>query len=196
MRAVILDVPDDDLRERHARGADRRDEMWEGVLHMVPPPAYKHQRILVGLVTILEPVARSVGKVLVPDPGVRDPAWAEKNYRVPDLAVLRDAQATAPDSPWLDAGVELLVEIRSPGDETEEKIPFYQARRIPELLIVERDSKAVTLRSLHGKAYRIVPPAPDGTAALRCLPVLFRSDPSGPVLVVLDSKTGRELGRI
>ncbi|CAN5317877.1 hypothetical protein BH20ACT3_BH20ACT3_03080 [soil metagenome] len=53
MRAVMLDVPAALLAERRVLGHDRFDEMWEGELHMVPPPTEEHQRIgtlLVGAV--------------------------------------------------------------------------------------------------------------------------------------------------
>lgn len=38
MRAVWIGVPDRFLEERHRLGHDKQDELWEGVLHMVPPP--------------------------------------------------------------------------------------------------------------------------------------------------------------
>lgn len=34
----MLEVPEGLLAERARLGHDRFDEMWEGVLHMVPPP--------------------------------------------------------------------------------------------------------------------------------------------------------------
>ena len=33
------------LEDRRKRGADRWDEMWDGVLHMVPPPGSAHQSL-------------------------------------------------------------------------------------------------------------------------------------------------------
>ena len=38
MKAVIPEVPEYMLWERRRTGADRWDEMWEGVLHMAPAP--------------------------------------------------------------------------------------------------------------------------------------------------------------
>ena len=43
MRAVILDMPVHWLAERKRSGADRFDEMWDGVLHMPPSPSGRHQ---------------------------------------------------------------------------------------------------------------------------------------------------------
>jgi len=36
MKAVIAEVPEDILQQRKRTGADRWDEVWEGVLHMAP----------------------------------------------------------------------------------------------------------------------------------------------------------------
>ena len=39
MRALHFEVSEGELQERHRPGIDRWDEMWEGELHMVPPPS-------------------------------------------------------------------------------------------------------------------------------------------------------------
>ena len=41
----MLDVPESLLDERRRLGLDVFDEVWEGVLHMVPPPSGEHQRL-------------------------------------------------------------------------------------------------------------------------------------------------------
>ena len=41
----MLDVPESLLDERRRQGLDVFDEVWEGVLHMVPPPSGEHQRL-------------------------------------------------------------------------------------------------------------------------------------------------------
>jgi hypothetical protein len=46
MRAVISRISDEELATRKAWGLDRRDELWEGVLHMTPAPKVEHQRVL------------------------------------------------------------------------------------------------------------------------------------------------------
>ena len=43
MKAVMPSVPPEILEWRKRTGADRWDEMWEGVLHMGPTPNYDHQ---------------------------------------------------------------------------------------------------------------------------------------------------------
>src|SRR5262245_5911463 len=45
MKAVMSEVPADILAWRKRTGADRWDEMWEGVLHMPPMPNREHQEL-------------------------------------------------------------------------------------------------------------------------------------------------------
>jgi hypothetical protein len=45
MQAVWLAVPESFLEERRQLGLDRRDELWDGVLHMPPPPSFVHGTI-------------------------------------------------------------------------------------------------------------------------------------------------------
>jgi|HubBroStandDraft_6_1064221.scaffolds.fasta_scaffold05499_2 hypothetical protein len=45
------------LEERRRSGADRRDEVWEGVLHVIPPPSVEHERFAHALHVILDPHA-------------------------------------------------------------------------------------------------------------------------------------------
>jgi hypothetical protein len=43
MKAVMANVPEHILEWRRRTGADRWDEMWDGVLHMAPSPNRDHQ---------------------------------------------------------------------------------------------------------------------------------------------------------
>jgi hypothetical protein len=42
MRVLLLDAPQAMFDERRRLGLDGRDEMWDGVLHVVPPPGGPH----------------------------------------------------------------------------------------------------------------------------------------------------------
>lgn len=55
MKAVVLGISEQELARRRQLGLDRWDEMWEGVLHLVPSPSYEHQRILDELIEFLGP---------------------------------------------------------------------------------------------------------------------------------------------
>ncbi len=61
MRAVLLEVPEAMLAERCRLGLDGRDEVWNGVLHMVPPPGGPHQELSGELYLVLGPLAKHRG---------------------------------------------------------------------------------------------------------------------------------------
>ena len=88
MPTLVLDpapVELEELLERRRRaGADRHDEVWQGVLHMVPGPGEAHMRIQQQLAELLGPLARTAG--LTPLPGVN--LGTKDDYRIPDAALL------------------------------------------------------------------------------------------------------------
>ncbi|MGH7750722.1 MAG: hypothetical protein ACREQ5_39020, partial [Candidatus Dormibacteria bacterium] len=57
----MLEVDEALLEDRRRKGIDCFDEMWEGVLHMVPPPSEGHQQLGSGLCEVLRPLARARG---------------------------------------------------------------------------------------------------------------------------------------
>ena len=133
--------------ERKAIGADRYDEVWEGVHMMTPMPNNEHQEIVVRLASVLQEIVGWPGLAEV-FPGVnlsdRVEDW-EHNYRVPDVAVfLRDGSAENCGTHWR-GGADLLVEITSPDDRTREKIPFYSSLGVVELLLLDRQSWTLEL---------------------------------------------------
>jgi Uma2 family endonuclease len=135
------------LAERKATGADRYDEVWEGVYTMTPMPNTEHQELVIRLASILQEVVgwSDLGHVF---PGVnlsdRGEDW-EHDYRVPDVAVfLTGGSAKDCGSHWR-GSADFLVEITSPGDRTREKIPFYQRLGVVELLLLERESWTLQL---------------------------------------------------
>ena len=113
--------------ERAACGADRYDEVWEGVYMMAPMPNDEHQMIVNALAAILQDLIGWPGLGQV-RPGVnvsdRCEGW-QQNYRVPDVAVfLNDTKAVNHTAFWL-GGPDLAIEVVSPGDQTLEKLDFY-----------------------------------------------------------------------
>ena len=60
------------LESRRVSGLDRLDEVWEGVLHLVPAPNYGHARLTQQLAEILGPLARDAD-LRVPDGGLHRP---------------------------------------------------------------------------------------------------------------------------
>jgi Uma2 family endonuclease len=150
MRALVLDPPTaglDELLERRRRsGLDRLDEVWEGVLHMVPAPSYGHGDLESQLHTILRPLARKAGLTMI---GQSNLGEGEHDFRVPDGALHRPGASGT----WHPTAA-LVIEIVSPGDESWEKLPFYAARNVDEVLIVDPAKHAVDWLVLHDGEYR------------------------------------------
>ena len=156
VRVVFLEAPEQLLAERRRLGLDRRDEMWEGELHMVSPPEFRHQRRASRLLRTLGPVADEAGLEVVHETGLYE---SDESWRVPDLVVVRSEHVTRRG---VEHGAVLVIEIRSPGDETSAKIPFYARFGVEELLVVDRDTAAVELLRLDNGALRPVDVAGDG----------------------------------
>jgi Uma2 family endonuclease len=141
-------------RQREASGADRLDEVWEGVYTMTPMPNDEHQRIVMGIsgVFLVTIGWTGLGEVRA---GVnlsdRGEDWAG-DYRIPDVAVfLHDGRAKNHGTHW--SGGDLLVEITSPDDRTREKIPFYARLGVEELLILDREPWSLELYRLENRQF-------------------------------------------
>lgn len=153
MRALVLDSSTagfDALLERRRRsGLARLDEVWAGVLHMIPAPSLAHARIAQQLAELLGPLARAAGLECAMHEF--NLGSSEADFRVPDGGLIRPgARGT-----WLQTA-ELVVEIVSPGDETWEKLPFYASHEVDEVLIVDPLKRTVAWLGLAGGSYREV----------------------------------------
>lgn len=140
MRTVVLDPPTaslDELLERRRRsGLDRLDEVWDGVLHMVPAPTGEHADVTHQLGRLLDAPARAAG--LWPTMGEFNLGDSEDNFRVPDGGLHR----RRPRGVWHHTAA-LIVEIASPNDESWEKLPHYAAHGVDEVLIVDPRKRKV-----------------------------------------------------
>src|SRR5437016_3842709 len=98
MRAVMLEVSEELLVKRRALGHDRWDEIWQGELHMVPPPHGKHGRLEAKLFAFFDTHWESLGlgRVYL-ETGVKRPEAPlqevaghplPSDYRTPDLSFL------------------------------------------------------------------------------------------------------------
>jgi Uma2 family endonuclease len=157
----MLDVPESLLDERRRLGLDVFDEIWEGVLHMVPPPSGEHQILESRMIATLIGVADRRGLVASVETGL---FAADDDYRVPDLIASRPAQRTRRG---VDDTAELVVELRSPHDETDEKLPWYASRGVSEILVVDPPTRAIELyRSEDGEPVAVPPDAGDGVTLM------------------------------
>jgi hypothetical protein len=136
------------LMERRRRsGLDRLDEIWEGVYHMVPAPSFAHASISQQLAELLGPPARAAG--LIAAMGEFNLGESEHDFRVPDGGLHRPGASGT----WLPTAA-LVVEIVSPGDESWEKLPFYAAHHVDEVLIVDPQKRTVSWLALKDGEYR------------------------------------------
>ncbi|HYB22821.1 MAG TPA: Uma2 family endonuclease [Solirubrobacteraceae bacterium] len=150
MRTVVLDPSTaafEELLERRRRsGLDRFDEVWDGVLHMVPAPSGPHSSVEWQLACLLSPLARAAA--LHPG-GQFNLGEDENDYRVPDGGLHR----APPLATWYSTAA-LVIEIVSPGDESWEKLPFYAAHEVDEVLIVDPATRSVDWLGLKEGEYQ------------------------------------------
>jgi len=167
MATLVLGSPPPELEalleRRRQAGVDRLDEVWEGVLHLVPAPSFEHARISQQLAVLLDAPARAAGLI----PAMSDFNLGEslRDFRVPDGGLHRPGAAGV----WLPTAAA-VVEILSPEDETRQKLPFFAAHHVDEVLIVDPGARSVTWLGLRGGEYEplersgLIDLGPDGLA--------------------------------
>jgi Uma2 family endonuclease len=136
------------LERRRRTGADRSDEVWEGVYHMVPGPSHAHGRIESQLHWLLRPAAEAAGLEMTSQFNLGE---SEEDFRVPDAGLHRPGEGGI----W-HATAALAIEVVSPDDESWQKLPFYAGHDVDEVLIVDPDERAVRWLALAGGKYRDV----------------------------------------
>jgi Uma2 family endonuclease len=158
----ITDPSPELIAWRKKTGADLFDEVWDGLLHMNPAPSLEHNRLLGDLYRALSAYleSRGLGRIYptsnVSVPGTTD--WT-RNFRVPDLSIVSGDQAAQLHEVYIEGGPRVIIEIRSPGDETYEKLEFYARIGSSELIVIDSVTKQIeTFRVSEG---RPVPAPPD-----------------------------------
>ena len=136
MRAVVVNADESLVEERRRLGIESQDERWEGEWHFVNPPKSWHPRLNADMFLVLAPLARRAGLEPSGDSmGVF--VDLETDWRIPDQVFVRPDRVIEEGV----TGAELVVELRSPGDESYAKLPFYAARGVTEAMIVHRDRR-------------------------------------------------------
>ena len=193
MPLLVLDRREQDemIRERQRTGADRHDEVWDGVYVMSPIANPEHQQFIEKLTSLIR-AATGFDPTIEVHPGTnvsdRDKDWT-KNYRVPDVAVILPGGVARVREGHVQGGPDFLVEVVSDDDRSREKFDFYAAIGVRELMIVDRHPWALELyRLADGRLGPVGRTAPGDAAGLtsEVLPIAFRlvGDPDRPSLEV------------
>ena len=180
MRAVMPSISPDILAFRRRSGADRWDEMWEGVLHMPPAPNRDHQNLEGNLEFYLRTNwTRPSGSRVYHQINVATPGGWPNNYRIPDLVLLTPERFDIDRNEYFEGAPDVVVEIHSPGDESYDKLHFYAALGVPEVWIIHRDSKMPELYQLQGEAYERQTADEDGWLLSAATGIELRAGQSG-----------------
>lgn len=177
MRAVLVNITDEELAHRRSIGLDRWDEMWDGVLHMTPAPSLEHQRIADELIMFLGRHVTTSGRgTLRSAINVFSNAPARIDYRIPDLTfVATGREHVLREDGVRGGGPDAVIEIRSPEDETYEKLAFYAALGTREVIVIDRDSKRPEIYRLAGSNLIALQQDADGWLRAETMSVRFRA---------------------
>jgi Uma2 family endonuclease len=136
--------------EREVSGADRYDEIWDGVYVVVPVPDNEHQDIRTGLAIALQTAVGFASPVNI-YAGVNLSDRVDDflfNCRVPDVALVYPDGAASDCGTHYCGGPDFCVEIVTSGDRSRDKLPFYAAVGVRELLLIDRDPWTLELYRL------------------------------------------------
>lgn len=169
----MREVSAEELARRKRLGLDRWDEMWDGVLHMSPAPSYEHQRIVDELLLFLGPVVKKKMRGILRC-GI-NVFRADDDYRIPDLTfVAAGRESLIAEDGIRRGGPDAVIEIRSPGDETYEKFPFFAALGTREVVVIDRDTKKPEVYRLAGPQYLAIAADREGWVTSETLRARFR----------------------
>lgn len=196
MKAMMVEVPEQLVASRKRTGADQWDEMWNGVLHMAAMPINKHQHFAVELLVYLRRYwarprrARVYHEVNLASVG----GWPG-DYRVPDLVLLSKERFHIDRGKYFEGAPDALVEIHSPGDETYDKLPFYEELKVPEVWIIHRDTKEPEVYVLKRGRYRKQPRTAAGWVRSHGIGVEMRAGKNGKLVIRMagDDATREEI---
>lgn len=163
MRVIMPKAPPDILALRKRTGADRWDEMWEGVLHMPPAPNRDRQDLEWAMETYLRMHwARPRGARVYHQINLASPGGWPNDYRIPDLLLISPERFAIDHNEYFEGAPDVVVEIRSQDDESYKKLAFYAQLGVPEVWIIDRDSKTPEIFVLQTDRYEQARPNAEG----------------------------------
>jgi len=166
MKVVASVAPPGLVEWRHRRDVDRHDEMWKSVLHMNPLPNRDHQVLVAELWLWLHVHwAQPRGNRVYLERNVAKPGAWPNDYRGPDLVLLTPDRFQLDKNQYIEGPPTVVVEIRGPADESYEKLSFHAELGVPEVWIINHDSRQPEVFVLGGQAYAKQPVGADGWLA-------------------------------
>src|SRR5262249_36811791 len=76
------------------------------------------------------------------------------NFRIPDLLLLKPERFAIDRNEYFEGAPDVVIEIRSPGDETYEKLDFYRELGVPEAWVIPRETKEPEVHVLKRGRYK------------------------------------------
>jgi Uma2 family endonuclease len=165
MKGLLLDVPEFVQEQRRTTGADRFDEVWDGVLHMVPSANIEHQNFEGSLIAWLRNYWLQPDRMVLHQVNVSPNDNWVNNYRIPDIVLLSAKDLEYVRDTFIQGPPTVAIEIYSSGDESYEKLPFYAELGVKEVWIINRDSRRFELHRLVGDRFVVAAPDESGWTA-------------------------------
>lgn len=201
MKMLILDPQERKrlIRERRRTGADRFDEVWDGVYVVSPIADNEHQYVAGKLTSAIDQAVGGEGVIRVfPAVNVsdREADW-RRNYRCPDVAVFVPGNGAIDFGTHWRGGPDFAIEVVSRYDRSRRKGPFYAKVGVRELLVVDRRPWLLELYRAADDDMDLVgvsEPEHSQLIASTVLPLQFRLLPheGRPRIEVLHAETGRQ----
>jgi Uma2 family endonuclease len=181
MPTLVMDphIEEQLLEQRRAWGADKFDEVWDGVYVMAPLANIEHQQLMSNLSAAFinafaaQPEVRVFAGVNVSD---RKRNW-KKNFRCPDVAVVLPGSRAVDCDTFYFGGPDFVVEIVSDYDRSREKFDFYARVEVREMLLIDRDPWQLELYRLEDSVLKLVgtsEPIGQQEVNSQVLPLTFR----------------------
>jgi len=151
---------------------------------MPPAPNRAHQDLALALGSWLRthwaiPLGnRAHAQINLASPG----NWPN-DYRIPDLLLLTPDRFGIDRNEYFEGAPTVVIEIASPDDDTVEKMPFYAKLGVPELWIIDRDTRAPEVYTLRDERYERQAFGDDGWLKSPITEIRLRGE-SGDRLVV------------
>ena len=151
---------------------------------MAAAPNKRHTRLQVQLHNWLDAYwARPAGNQVDLLVNVASVGGWPHDYRIPDIVLLTPERFFIDRDEYYNGAPTVVVEIRSPGDETWDKLGFYAALGVPEVWVVDRDTRVPQVFQLAGSGYEELPAAANGWLRSPLTGICLRAGPAGKLEV-------------